>query len=432
MQRVDAEGRIEPRDPLERFERLARTGPLDAAVLAIGAALRPPVDDAGTLAVLDGWAARCAAPTFGALHAVLFESAGIVGDVDDYGDPENSMLDAVVARRRGIPIMLSIVVIEVGRRAGVVVDPIGMPGHFLVQDRASGTYCDPFAGGVLLDEAGCRDRFHRLFGSGERFTPDLLAPTPAPLVLARVLANLESSRWAVDPHRLLLMLALHRRIAGLPAGERLRLAARFEALGAFDAARVGGGSRGRRPARATCRRGARTSGRGSCPHQLNAVMAEPSTAPTTLPMFPLGTVLLPGGVLPLHVFEPRYRMMVRAVLGGDGELGIVLIERGHEVGGGDTRFSVACLARVAQSEELPDGRFAIAVVGLEPIDVVEWLPDDPYPRARVARRRPGAPDPDARARARRAARREVARARRCTRGRTCDAGRDRHRAASRR
>ncbi len=122
--------------------------------------------------------------------------------------------------------------------------------------------------------------------------------------------------------------------------------------------------------------------------------------PTTLAMFPLGTVLLPGGVLPLHVFEPRYRMMVRAVLGGDGELGIVLIERGHEVGGGDTRFPVACLARVAQAQELPDGRFAIAVVGLEPVDVIEWLPDDPYPMARVARRVVPAIDPDLRARAR--------------------------------
>jgi len=233
VQRVDAEGRIEP---IERFGRLAEEAPLDAVMLAIAGVLRAPVDEAATLAVLDEWAAACAAPTFEALHAVLFDAVGLVGDVDDYGDPENSMLDAVVARRRGIPISLSIIVIEVGRRAGVIVDAIGMPGHFLVRDRVSGVYCDPFAGGVLLDEAGCAARFHQLFGARERFSPGLLVATPRPLVLARVLANLESSRWATDPHRLLMMLEMHRRIAGLPAVEHLRLAQRFEALGAFDAA----------------------------------------------------------------------------------------------------------------------------------------------------------------------------------------------------
>jgi Lon protease-like protein len=122
--------------------------------------------------------------------------------------------------------------------------------------------------------------------------------------------------------------------------------------------------------------------------------------PSTLAMFPLGTVLFPGGVLPLHVFEPRYRMLIRTALEGDSELGIVLIERGHEVGGGDTRFSVACLARIVQSEELPDGRFAVAVVGLEPLDVLEWLPDDPYPMALVAGRATTASDPEERAAAR--------------------------------
>lgn len=117
-------------------------------------------------------------------------------------------------------------------------------------------------------------------------------------------------------------------------------------------------------------------------------------------MFPLGTVLLPGMVLPLHVFEPRYRMMIRTVLAASGELGIVLIERGHEVGGGDTRFDVACRARVAQAEELPDGRFVLAVVGLEPVTVVEWLPDDPFPQARVAPRADRATDAGAIAAAR--------------------------------
>jgi Lon protease-like protein len=105
--------------------------------------------------------------------------------------------------------------------------------------------------------------------------------------------------------------------------------------------------------------------------------------PNALAMFPLGTVLFPGVLLPLHVFEPRYRVMVRETLGGTGEFGVVLIERGHEVGGGDTRFDVGTKARIARCEELPDGRFALAVVGVARVRVVRWLADDPYPRAEV-------------------------------------------------
>jgi Lon protease-like protein len=100
-------------------------------------------------------------------------------------------------------------------------------------------------------------------------------------------------------------------------------------------------------------------------------------------MFPLGTVLFPHAVLPLHVFEPRYRVMMRECLDGDGEFGVVLIERGSEVGGGDTRFDVGTLARIVQASELPDGRYAIASVGQARIHVVRWLADDPFPRADV-------------------------------------------------
>jgi uncharacterized protein len=100
-------------------------------------------------------------------------------------------------------------------------------------------------------------------------------------------------------------------------------------------------------------------------------------------MFPLGTVLFPHAVLPLHVFEPRYRALTRAVLDGDQEFGVVLIERGSEVGGGDVRFDVGTLAHIVQASELADGRFALAVVGVSRLRIVRWLPDDPYPRAEI-------------------------------------------------
>jgi Lon protease-like protein len=105
--------------------------------------------------------------------------------------------------------------------------------------------------------------------------------------------------------------------------------------------------------------------------------------PPALPMFPLGTVLFPHVLLPLHVFEPRYRLMTQRVLAGDGEFGVVLIERGSEVGGGDTRFDIGTVARVVRAQELPDGGYALATVGVRRIQVMRWLPDDPYPLAEV-------------------------------------------------
>ncbi|MCU1396248.1 MAG: peptidase family protein [Ilumatobacteraceae bacterium] len=103
-----------------------------------------------------------------------------------------------------------------------------------------------------------------------------------------------------------------------------------------------------------------------------------------MPMFPLGSVLLPGAVLPLHVFEPRYRQLVQDCLTkGDHEFGVVLIERGLEVGGGDQRCSIGTVARLIQVAELTDGRYALVTVGTRRVRVVEWLPDDPYPLADV-------------------------------------------------
>ena len=103
-------------------------------------------------------------------------------------------------------------------------------------------------------------------------------------------------------------------------------------------------------------------------------------------MFPLGTALLPGAVLPLQVFEPRYRQMVHDILTDDvdaPEFGVVMIERGREVGGGDTRTLVGTVARVADMRALPDGRYALVAVGTERLRVNAWLPDDPYPLADV-------------------------------------------------
>lgn len=103
-----------------------------------------------------------------------------------------------------------------------------------------------------------------------------------------------------------------------------------------------------------------------------------------LPMFPLSTVLFPESLLPLHVFEDRYRTMMADVLATDSpDFGVVLIERGSEVGGGDVRSSLGTRAEIVAVKQAPDGRYALVVRGTERIAVRQWLADDPYPQAEV-------------------------------------------------
>lgn len=101
----------------------------------------------------------------------------------------------------------------------------------------------------------------------------------------------------------------------------------------------------------------------------------------TLSMFPLQSVLLPGSVLPLHVFEDRYRTLVDRCLAADEDFGVVLISRGSEVGGHDVRTDVGTRARIVQAEQAPDGRWGILALGMERVRVESWLPDAPFPVA---------------------------------------------------
>lgn len=103
-------------------------------------------------------------------------------------------------------------------------------------------------------------------------------------------------------------------------------------------------------------------------------------------MFPLGTTLLPGEVLPLRIFEPRYRQMLDDCVGDaddPGGFGVVLIARGQEVGGGDVRNDVGTFAQIEHLQRLADGRSTLTCVGTRRFRVTRWLPDDPYPRAEI-------------------------------------------------
>jgi Lon protease-like protein len=103
-------------------------------------------------------------------------------------------------------------------------------------------------------------------------------------------------------------------------------------------------------------------------------------------MFPLGTVLVPGGKLPLRIFEPRYRQMVADCLDGDLGFGVVLISRGSEVGGGDQRFGIGTEAHIEGAASMPDGRWVLLASGVRRITIESWLPEAPYPVALVRTR----------------------------------------------
>jgi regulator of sirC expression with transglutaminase-like and TPR domain len=228
-------------DPTDRFAELlarpeAELSPGEAALL-IAAHAHPGLDIGAWLARFDDLAE--AAPTEPAdLARHLFVAEGFAGNRVDYGDPRNSYLDDVLARRLGIPITLSVVMMEVGRRVGVTVDGVGMPGHFLV--RAGTTdlgprYFDPFENGVELSAEGCATRFAALF-PGVAFDPRSLDPVGPRAIVTRILANLEQTLLGREPSAVVWVTRLRLLVPDLPPTVRRHLAARLGSLGAFSAA----------------------------------------------------------------------------------------------------------------------------------------------------------------------------------------------------
>jgi len=223
-------------DPRERFaaavNRPAAEMPLDVAALCIAAHAHPGLDIDEWMTRLDDLAAGCPEATFEALRVHLFGHEGFVGNLDHYDDPENSFLDSVILRRVGIPISLSVLMVVVGRRLGVPVEGVGMPGHFLVLDATRGDlWCDPFHRGALLDPEGCRRRFDLVYGGSLAFQLAFLAPTPPSAIVARMLANLEHGKLATDPVQRAWMCTLHLSIPGITFREQLELADQLAATG---------------------------------------------------------------------------------------------------------------------------------------------------------------------------------------------------------
>jgi regulator of sirC expression with transglutaminase-like and TPR domain len=128
------------------------------------------------------------------LSVFLFEEEGFQGNTDEYYDPQNSYLTDVLDRRLGIPITLSVLAMSVGRRAGLDVVGVGLPGHFIAKAVAGDEEIlfDPFHGGQLLTPDGCEQLITAVTGREFAATPALLAPTPPGLIVTRMLNNLRS------------------------------------------------------------------------------------------------------------------------------------------------------------------------------------------------------------------------------------------------
>jgi len=129
------------------------------------------------------------------LNAYLFEELGFSGNRERYDDPRNSFLNEVLDRRTGIPISLAVVYLEIGRRAGLRLEGVNFPGHFLVRVPAvSGSdelIVDPFHSGALLSEVDCRQLLRQHLGDEAAFDPTLLATATRQHIVVRMLVNLK-------------------------------------------------------------------------------------------------------------------------------------------------------------------------------------------------------------------------------------------------
>jgi regulator of sirC expression with transglutaminase-like and TPR domain len=224
---------------------------LDLAALAIATIHRPTLDAAAYLHTLDALAARVQLEMerdaghgevlagLTALRHVLADIEGFRGNEDDYQAPENSFLDQVLETKVGLPITLSVVYLEVARRAGIPLYGVPFPGHFLVACETGDDHklvVDPFHGGEILTEEGCRELLERV-APQLKFNPSMLAPAPVELITYRILSNLRRVYLERDEgERGLAVVDLLLMLAPNHPGELRTRAALLANLGAYRAA----------------------------------------------------------------------------------------------------------------------------------------------------------------------------------------------------
>jgi regulator of sirC expression with transglutaminase-like and TPR domain len=128
------------------------------------------------------------------LNTYLFEERGFRGNTQEYYDPRNSFLNDVLDRRLGIPITLSVVYMEVGRRVGMPLQGVGMPGHFIMKyaDAERDLFIDPFSQGRILSRQACAELLQEVYGEPVPFQETFLAPVSKKQILSRILMNLKA------------------------------------------------------------------------------------------------------------------------------------------------------------------------------------------------------------------------------------------------
>lgn len=223
---------------------------LDLAALAIATLDNPSLDAAACLHTLDALAVRVQveverhleeSPSLARLRAlrhVLADIEGFRGNDKDYYLPANSFLDHVLEHKVGLPITLSVVYLEVARRAGIPLFGVAFPGHFLVACNTGGhkLVIDPFHDGDILTETGCEELLKRV-APQLRFDPAKLTPAPVELITYRMLSNLKRVYLEhEDAERALAVVDLLLLLAPDHPGELRTRAVLLTKVGAFRAA----------------------------------------------------------------------------------------------------------------------------------------------------------------------------------------------------
>ena len=202
-------------DFIRRFAEVAKAPSPDLApaALAIARIEYPQLDASRYLRALDRMGAAAAdrlaaldddadlLRRIAGISAYLFKEQGFAANRKQYDDPRNSFLNNVIDRRTGIPITLALVYIEVSRRAGLQIDGVNFPGHFLLRVRPDGPYgapgdaeqviVDPFHGGAILSEIDCRKLLRSHAGDEIPFDRRMLARATKPEIIVRMLVNLK-------------------------------------------------------------------------------------------------------------------------------------------------------------------------------------------------------------------------------------------------
>jgi regulator of sirC expression with transglutaminase-like and TPR domain len=210
--------------------------PLDEAAMLIAAHANPALDVAAQLTRIDEAAAQLGPADTEQVCRLVFEKLRVRGDTATYDDPRNSYLDQVLDRRRGIPISISVLLIEIGRRCGVTLVGVGMPGHFLVRDpQRPELLIDAFSGGRRLNRDECAQLLGSVPGREIALPDGLLASVGPRAILLRMLANLDQSfRRRSDMNGVRWTARLRADVPGQPLADQISLADGLANVGLYE------------------------------------------------------------------------------------------------------------------------------------------------------------------------------------------------------